>query len=519
MRKPLSKRKTCLALTKAGRRRPVANAAPMHVALLLGVIVLSLMLATPPGRAQKPEITDEEITNAIESELWTDDAVNPNTVDVSTKQGIVTFTGTADSVLAKDRAAAIAETTVGVRGVVNRIEVAPRIERTDKELQNAVTDALLADPATDAYEIDASVAAGVVTLTGAVDSWAEKDLCSVVAKGVRGVKDVNNELDVDYKVTRSDYDIQEEIEARLANDVRIDDNLITVEVEDGEVRLSGTAGSLAEKRRARTDAWVAGVTSVDADALDIEWWARDDMRRKSAYTARSDDEIEQAVKDAFLYDPRVYSFEPDVEVTGGTVALRGTVDNLRAKRAAEQDARNVVGVWRVKNNLKVRPKVVPPDEELETRVADALSESPYINRYDVDVDVSSGWATLSGNVNTSFEAQEAERVAEGVKGVVRVFNNLDYEREWVWKPDWEIKADIEDQLFWSPFVDSDEISVKVDGGIVTLTGTVDTWAERQDAEENAYDGGAKHVNNNLVVAHKWYGPRGAYSPYGWPYAY
>jgi hypothetical protein len=39
------------------------------------------------------------------------------------------------------------------------------------------------------------------------------------------------------------------------------------------------------------------------------------------------------------------------------VTLTGTVDNLKAKRAAEQDAKNTVGVWRVTDLLKVIGRV------------------------------------------------------------------------------------------------------------------------------------------------------------------
>jgi hypothetical protein len=57
-----------------------------------------------------------------------------------------------------------------------------------------------------------------------------------------------------------------------------------------------------------------------------------------------------------LYDPRVISFNPEVNVTNGKVVLTGVVSNLKAKRAAEIDARNVVGVWKVENLLKVKGK-------------------------------------------------------------------------------------------------------------------------------------------------------------------
>ena len=67
------------------------------------------------------------------------------------------------------------------------------------------------------------------------------------------------------------------------------------------------------------------------------------------------------------------------------------------------------------------------------------------------------------------------------------------------KSDTQIKNDVERELWWSPFVNSNEIKVSVKNGVVTLTGTVETQFERQVALENAVEGGALWVNNKLNV--------------------
>jgi osmotically-inducible protein OsmY len=345
------------------------------------------------------------------------------------------------------------------------------------------------------------VAGGVVTLTGRVDSWQEKQLAGAVAKGVKGVKAVRNSIAVDYKTQRTDSEIEADVERRLDNDVWVDDYLINVAVNDSKVTLTGTVGSLREKSRARTDAWVTGVKSVDDGGLDVRWWARDDMRRKSSYVFRSDAEIKKAVKDAFVYDPRVFSFHPEVKVENGTVTLSGVVGDYKAKQAAEQDAKNTVGVRRVKNHLKVRLAEVPSNAALEQRVRDALANDPYVDRFDVAVNAYTGWVYLSGDVNTSFEKEQAERATERVNGVIEVVNNLDFDYEWTWKPDWQIRADIEDELWWSTYVDDEDISVAVVDGVASLLGSVDSWSERSAAEENAYEGGAKDVRNKLTVTY------------------
>jgi osmotically-inducible protein OsmY len=350
-----------------------------------------------------------------------------------------------------------------------------------------------------------------VTLKGSVDSWAEKQLCVAVAKGVRGVRAVNDQMVVQYELDRPDAEIKAEIEARLANDVRVDDYGVEVVVNEGMVTLTGAVGSLTEKRQAEANAWVAGVDSVDVEGLDVQWWARDEMRRKSFYTPRSDEEIEEAVRDAFLYDPRVLSFEPAVHVSNGTVTLSGVVDNLAARRAAEEDARNVIGVWRVRNHLKVRPASLPSDEELEKRVSRAIREDEYVERWEIEVEADAGEIRLSGRVDNSFEKNRAEWLTERTKGVIHVVNNVEYDHQWVWKPDWELREDVKDQLFWSPFVDEGDVTVAVESGVVTLTGQVDTWPERAAAEDNAWEAGAKDVRNELSVRYTYFGPL-AYDP-------
>lgn len=478
---------------------------------LVAAMSLCLILVSA-GTATAEEVLDTEITQAINTLMWSDDAVSANSIDVSTVDGIVTLTGTVDTILAKDRAQAIAEAIVGVRAIVNRIDVQPYGTWRDRDLARAVQNTWLADPAVYSYQLEASVDDGVLTISGTVDSFAKKDLAETVAKGVKGVKGIENEIAVDYTTDRTDFEIQQEVDSRLEYDVRVDDGLIEVTVDEGRVTLSGTVGSLQEKNQAGRDAWVAGVVSVNLDDLGIEWWARDTMRRASRDLVRTDAQIRQAVEDALRYDPRVLSFQPEVQVSDNTVTLTGTVDNLAAKQAAEETASNTVGVWRVRNHLKVRPEI-PGNDELQRRVAKALLNDPYVDRFDISIHAHNGWVSLSGNVNTSFEKNRAGTVASRVRGVVGVDNSIDHDYHWAWKTDWEILADVNDHLRWSPFVDDSDITVSVVNGEVSLNGSVGSWTEREEAAKMAYQAGAKDVNNLLEVDLEDLGPYGPYWPW------
>ncbi len=487
-------------------------------------IMMCLAMVLPGTVPAK--VPDADITLAVSDALLENKGVDDNWINVHTTDGVVTLSGTTDNILSKDRAVNIAETVKGVRSVINNITVIPP-RMSDAALEKNVKNALMYNAATDSWEIRCSANDGVVKLKGRVDSWQEKQLAARVVKGVRGVKEVKNRIDVDYDTTRSDLEIQHEIEEVFRWNTLIDDALINARVKNARVSLSGTVGSAAEKSRAISKAWVLGVEDVDARKLSVASWARDERFRKNKYVAKSDREITDAVTDALFYNPYVDRSDISVVTLNGVVTLAGTVESLKAKRSARTTARNTVGVWRVKDYVKVRPST-PDDEQIKGRVESALLVDPHVSRYEIDISVNNGIVNLSGMVDTFFEKSQADDVASGVYGVIKVNNNLavDYDNDvivydpyvnyydwnvydYTWyaypdytttKTDWEIRDDINDELFWSPFVDADEVTVLVDNGVATLSGTVDTWYERRTATENAYEGGAVVVDNDLKVS-------------------
>lgn len=466
----------------------------------------------------KPD--DIDIVDAIEDEFTFDHAVNNNKVDVTVTNGIVELTGTVSNLKAKERATSIAELVKGVRTVSNRIEVDPPPHLTDQEIREMVEETLLKDPATDFFEVLVHVEDKVVTITGTVDSYQEKQLVADVAKSVKGVKGLNNEIDVDYSENRTDYEIRSEIRAALKWNEMIDDGLIRVAVDNGKVDLIGSVASAAEKTNAMYTSWVAGVTSVDASDLNVEWWLEDQDLRKYKDENVSDAEIEQAIYDASIYDPRVNSFDITVDADMSWVTLRGNVDNLKAKKAAEMLAENTYGVKGVTNRIKVKTDVVE-DAGIQADINDALSDNAITEAWDIGVFVKNGVATLAGRVDSYLEKAEAEWVASNVEGVNEVNNNLEisypygyywygsypYYDLYVTRPvdysvipnDERIKAEVSREIWWSPYVDRDQVSITVENGVVILEGTVDSYREYREAAKNAWEGGAYAVENELVI--------------------
>ena len=497
------------------------------VLLKSGVVLMALCLvfSTAPARAAGENPADQEIADAVSDELFSDSGVTGATIDVFVSDGIVTLTGTANNLLAKERATRIASAVKGVVSVVNSIAVVPPITRSDAQIRDDVKTALLTDPATDSYEVTVEVEDNAVTLSGEVDSLAERMLAGKVAKGVRGVTGLTNDIAVDYKTDRPDKEIRKDIVQRLKWDALVDHVLIDVTVNNGVVDLAGTVGSASEKDRAIVDAWGSGVETVSADNLEVARWARDEDLKGDKYAEKPDAEVRDAVRNALLFDPRVGFYNIDVSVNDGIVTLRGAVEDLNAKRAAARDARNTVGVLRVKNRIKVKPVERVSNEKVADRVENALLRDPYVNRYDITVTVENGIARLYGTVDSYFDKAQADDAAARVDGVVAVDNNLvvgeeydpylydpyvddwyiydydwyDYQPGYTFKSDAAIAEDIRSEFFWSPFVDGGDITVDVDDGKATLTGHVDSWSEYASATENAREGGATWVDNELVV--------------------
>jgi osmotically-inducible protein OsmY len=488
------------------------------IAVFLGLPLGSLRLQAAES---KPVITDLGITLAVQRNLNLDHGLVPATIDVKTSQGIVTLSGSVDNLMAKDRARKIAETIRGVKGVVNLLAVKP-VARPDEDIRKDILMALLRDPATESYQIGVSVKDGTVKLTGSVGSWPESQLVADVARDVSGIKDLQNNISITYAAKPTDADITPDIEARLQSDIWVAGDPIEVQVNSGKVKLTGEVGSVLEQWQAVADAWVIGVQSVDFSDLKVNPEIEQKNLRQSAFAPKSDEQIKQAVLRAFRYDPRLANSAIQVIVQDGEVILYGQVTHLKAKQAAGQDARNLLGVRGVENQVEMDPFLnLPSDADTQSALRAALAWNSLLFGAHMEAAVIGHVAYLSGTVDYASQKTIAEDVASRVKGVMVVRDKLKLEpKDWVWNEQWapygtwsppvlmsdqEIKKAVERAFFWSPFVHRSDIKVTVDGGVVVLTGTVGSFAGWMEAYLDAKRSGASAVVCRLkIVKHGWF---------------
>jgi len=124
-----------------------------------------------------------------------------NALTIGVQNGVVTLGGVAYGPTDKDSALSLVENYPGVKDVVDNIEVAPPSPMDDR-IRIAEARAIYGYPSLNKYSIDPAkpiritVVNGNVTLSGVVDSQADKDTANLRANGVPGVFKVVNDLQV-----------------------------------------------------------------------------------------------------------------------------------------------------------------------------------------------------------------------------------------------------------------------------------------------------------------------------------
>jgi osmotically-inducible protein OsmY len=215
--------------------------------------------------------------------------------------------------------------------------------------------------------------------------------------------------------------------------------------------------------------------------------------------ARTDAEIQSDVLAELKWEPRVQPNEIGAVVKNGVVTLTGSVDSFAKKWAAEEAAHRVRGVKAVANDIEVR--LTSAGERTDADVAAAVVrslEDAAIPIEKLDLTVSKGWVTLSGEVEWQYQKEDAERIVRRLAGVTGVTNLITVVPGAAAS---EIKKKIEEALVRSAETDAERMTVEVDGNAVILRGTVRSWAEREAAERVAWAApGVAAVDNRITVS-------------------
>ena len=231
------------------------------------------------------------------------------------------------------------------------------------------------------------------------------------------------------KGTTEDATTTSRVRTALLLSKRVSPFDIKVETTQEEVTLTGqvptdevkaVAGAIAQD--------TAGVKAVHND-LGINPSVERNPETEHLGERVADLEIKADIDDTLSKTPEMKDKHIDVQVKKRIVTLAGSVETAALRYTPEQISWQASGVKGVTNNILVTSPVVAAtpetaDEKLARRIEFEMFSTKAISLKGVQIHVSNGTATLSGNVSSRAEQLLAEKIAQSVDGIRKVVNNL-----------------------------------------------------------------------------------------------
>jgi len=217
----------------------------------------------------------------------------------------------------------------------------------DKQLQESVMIELGWEPSIDAASIDVTARAGVVTLTGHVQSFAQKVAAERATARVKGVKAVVEQIEVKlpYDIERGDERIARAAIERLAWDTSVPPGTIEIRVEKGWVTLKGEVDWHFKKEAAeqavRTLIGVVGISNL----IEIKPTVNADDVSQNITRAL----LRSSLLRSSFYDPNTIK----VSAQDGKIKLTGHVTTWNARELAGAAAWSAPGATFVENDIAV----------------------------------------------------------------------------------------------------------------------------------------------------------------------
>lgn len=207
--------------------------------------------------------TDKQIQLDVIAELGWEPSVNANHIGVEVDNGIVTLAGHVSSYAEKVSAERAAQRVAGVRALAIEMEVKlpGSDQRNDADIARSVENVLQWATYASPDNIKVKVERGWITLSGEVEWAFQRQTATDAVRRLMGVTGVSDQVVIKPKVSSSL--VKSDIEAALKRRARSDAQKISVEVQGGDVTLTGAVHSWSERDLARDSAWASpGVRNV-----------------------------------------------------------------------------------------------------------------------------------------------------------------------------------------------------------------------------------------------------------------
>lgn len=213
----------------------------------------------------------------------------------------------------------------------------------------------------------------------------------------------------------------------------------------------------------------------------------------------SDIALRQFVLNELEFEPGVDAAHIGVIVANGVVTLTGYVGSFAERAIAEQAVARVRGVKAIAQELQVRypQNRKTEDDQIAQRALKIIAWDSTVPDDKVKIRVENGWITLSGEVEWNHQKDAAGEAVRKLSGVLGITNLITVRPHADVR---DVKHRIEEALKRHAQLDAQKISVTVDGGKVTLEGSVPVWHERAIAEKAAWaTPGVSAVEDRIVV--------------------
>ena len=213
---------------------------------------------------------------------------------------------------------------------------------------------------------------------------------------------------------------------------------------------------------------------------------------------KTDKQLQKDVMDEIKWEPSATAAQVGVSAANGVVTLNGTVATYAEKWAVERAAQRVEGVKGIAEEITIKLSGVHSrtDAEIAEAALSAFKSHVWVPD-DIQVIVAQGWVTLKGQANWEYQRAAARDAVCFLPGVKGVSNDI------ILKPTAQpsaVKDAIEKALVRNAKIDAGKVKVAADGGTVTLSGSVRSWNEKDQAGKAAWNApGVNTVRNDIAV--------------------
>lgn len=214
----------------------------------------------------------------------------------------------------------------------------------------------------------------------------------------------------------------------------------------------------------------------------------------------NDSELRKHILDELEFDPSLDAAHIGVAVENGVATLTGHVASYAQKYNAERATQRVKGVRAVAQEIEVRlPSASPTDDDqVAKRALDIIAWDTTLPANAIKVKVERGWVTLSGTVDWHHQRSGCESAVRRLAGVIGVANLIELRHQ---VQPGDIRASVERALQRNAEVEAANIRMRVEGGEITLSGTVRSAHERNAVQRAAWAvPGVTAVVNQLTIA-------------------